>query len=310
MPHWTDDLTNVPESVRQRLRNVARETNENMQVVLIRYATERLMYRLSVSEHCDRFILKGAWLFYVWGISRRATRDVDFLASVPNAAEAIEAIFREVVQVAVPHDDGLIYDPDSFQAEEIQLDAEYSGVRLRLIGMLGRTKIHTQIDLGFSEAVVEEPVRAILPVLLDFEAPEVKAYSPEVVVAEKLEAIVKLGTVTTRFKDFFDLYLLSIEKHFDGRKLLRQVSATFDHRGTTLPDGPPMALTDDFASNSDSQTQWEAFLRRNRAVGAPKQFSQAVKRIRGFIHPVLRAAAQKDGAMHRRWNPENGWVEP
>jgi hypothetical protein len=157
MPHRTDDLTNVSESVRQRLRNVARETNENMQVVLILYATERLMYRLSVSEYSDRFILKGAWLFYVWGISRRATRDVDFLASIPNAAEAVEAIFKEVIELAVPHDDGLTYDPDSLEAEEIQLDAEYSGVRPRLVAMLGRTKIHTQIDLGFSEAVVEEP---------------------------------------------------------------------------------------------------------------------------------------------------------
>src|SRR5690606_6618104 len=160
-------------------------------------------------------ILKGAWLFYVWGISRRATRDVDFLASIPNATAAVEAIFKEIIELAVPHDDGLVYDATSLEAAEIQLDAKYSGVRLRLIAMLGPTRITTQIDLGFSEAIVDEPVKATLPVLLDFEAPEIRAYSPEVVFAEKVEAIVKLGTVTTRFKDFFDLYLLSNQKHFD-----------------------------------------------------------------------------------------------
>lgn len=308
MPHWTDGLSNVAESVRQRLRNVSRQTNENMQIVLIRYATERLMYRLSISEHGDRFILKGAWLFYVWGISRRATRDVDFLASVPNAAETVEEIFKEVVEVAVPHDDGLTFNPASFTAEEIHLDAEYSGVRLRLIAMLGRTKIHTQIDLGFSEAVVEKTVRATLPVLLEFEAPEVRAYSPEVVVAEKVEVLVKLGTGTTRFKDFFDLFLLSNEKSFKGPTLIRQVRATFDHRGTSLPDGLPVGLTDGFGISSDSQAQWKAFIRRNDAVGAPEEFTRVVSRVREFVYPVLRAAAQNKGEGLQRWDPEAGWI--
>lgn len=306
MAHWTEGLTNVSDSVRQRLRNVARETNENMQVVLIRYATERLLYRLSLSEHCEQFILKGAWLFHVWNISRRATRDVDFLASVSNVAETVRDIFREVIGVEVPHDDGLTYDADSLQAEEIQLDADYSGVRLRMIAMLGATRIQTQIDLGFSEAVVEEPTVAVLPVLLDFEAPEIKAYSPEVVVAEKVEAIVKLGTVTTRFKDFFDLILLSEEKTFDGPKLLRQVSATFEHRGTPLPAGIPVALTDEFARRSGSQKQWEAFLHRNGAEGAPEQFEEVVKQLRAFICPVLHNAAG-GGEMHQVWGPASGW---
>lgn len=308
MPHWTDELTNVSESVRQRLRNVSHETKESMPVVLIRYATERLMYRLSISDYSERFILKGAWLFYAWGISQRATKDVDFLASIPNAAETVETIFKEVVGVSVPHDDGLTFDLTSFSAEEIQLDAEYSGVRLRLIAMLGRTKIHTQIDLGFSEALIEEPVKATLPVLLEFEAPVIRAYSPEVVVAEKAEAIVKLGTVTTRFKDFFDLFLLSNERQFEGLRLIRQVRATFDHRGTSLSHEVPIALTDDFGKSAESQAQWKAFIRRNDAVGAPEDFSRVVTRIRGFVHPTLRAAAQEGGENLGRWDPEAGWV--
>jgi len=308
MPHWTDGLTNVSDSVRQRLRNVSRETNETMQVVLIRYATERLMYRLSLTKYRDRFILKGAWLFYVWGIPRRTTRDVDFLASFKNTTEAVMDFFTEVLQVPVPHNDGLTFDPASVQAEEIQLDAEYSGVRVRLTAMLGRTEIPTQIDLGFSEAVVEEPVRAALPVLLDFEAPELKAYSPEVVVAEKLEAIVKLGTVTTRFKDFFDLYLLSNEKAFDAPMLVRQVTATFAHRGTAATGDLPVALTDDFARNPESQRQWKAFLRRNDVVGAPELFSDAVGRVRDFVYPILQAAAQEEGVLEQSWSPQRGWI--
>ena len=188
------------------------------------------------------------------------------------------------------------------------MGAEYSGVRLRMIAALGRTKIHTQIDLGFSEAVIEEPMRATLPVLLEFEPPVVRAYNPEVVVAEKVEAIVKLGTVTTRFKDFFDIFLLSNEKRFQGLPLVRQVRATFDHRGTSLPDELPVGLTDAFGNSPDSQAQWKAFIRRNDAIGAPEEFGRVVRRVRDFVYPVLRVAGQEEGEDLKRWEPEAGWV--
>ncbi|TVP76421.1 MAG: nucleotidyl transferase AbiEii/AbiGii toxin family protein [Gemmatimonadales bacterium] len=309
MPHWTEGLSNVPGSVLQRLRNISRGTNQDMKVVLSRFATERLMYRISISRYSDNFILRGAWLFHVWGISRRATRDVDFLAKISNTANAVQEIFTEIVEVVVPHDDGLTFDPDSFQVHEIQLDAEYSGVRLRLIAMLGRTRIPTQVDLGFSEATLQDPVEVTLPVLLDFEAPETKAYSPEIVVAEKAEAIVKLGTITTRFKDFFDLFLLSNEKHFDGSDLVRQVRATFDHRGTTLPHEIPGGLSDGFGSDPSSQVQWQAFVRRSAAVDAPGKFGRVVGRVRAFIHPVLRAAKADSDPDLGQWDPDAGWTK-
>lgn len=306
MARSREGLTNIPDSVRQRLRNVAREANENMQVILIRYATERLMYRLSLSKYGGRFVLKGAWLFYVWGIQRRATRDVDLLAMTDNKAEGVRRLFTEVIGTVVPVDDGLVFDTESLQVEEVQLDADYTGLRLRLRALLGDTEIPTQVDLGFSEAVVEEPVPVALPVLLDFEAPELKAYSPEVVVAEKLEAIVKLGTATTRFKDFFDLFLLSNEKTFDGQRLARQVTATFTHRGTPIPGDVPAALGDAFASDPESQRQWRAFLRRSEVTEAPDQFTDAVARVREFVTPVLRAASQGK-EIPGTWTPGGAW---
>lgn len=215
MSHWTEDLSNVPDSVRQQLRNIARDTNENMQVVLSRYATERLMYRLSRSEYRDRFVLKGAWLFYLWELNRRATRDVDFLASIGNAGDEVKNVFREVVDIDVPHDDGLEFDPGTFRVEEIQEDGDYAGIRLKMTVSLGNTRIPTQVDLGFNEALAEDPVRVRLPVLLDYEAPAIRVYAPEAVVAEKLEAIVRFGTVNTRLKDFFDIYGLSRNRSFD-----------------------------------------------------------------------------------------------
>jgi predicted nucleotidyltransferase component of viral defense system len=280
-----------------------------MQIILIRYAAERLMYRLSVSAYRDRFILKGAWLFHVWGIARRATRDMDFLASVQNSSDAVIQIFTEVVQVPVPHDDGLTFDPATFIADEIQVDAEYAGVRLRLVAMLGNTAIHTQIDLGFSEALANEAVRVVLPVILDFEAPELRAYSYEAAIAEKTEAIVKLGTVTTRFKDFFDIYLLSNEIRFEGTRLLKQVIATFDHRETAFTEDLPVALSDAFANEEASQQQWSAFVRRNAANDAPTRFADVLHRVREFIYPILLTASQVQSSMAKHWLPESGWTD-
>lgn len=306
MTHWTDDLSNVPASVRQQLRNIARETDENMQLVLSRYATERLMYRLSRSEYRDRFVLKGAWLFYLWEINRRATRDVDFLASIGNAGEEVKDVFRQVVEVDVPHDDGLELDPETFRVEEIQEDGDYAGVRLKMTVALGDTTIPTQVDLGFDEALAEEPVRVRLPVLLDYEAPEIKVYGPGAVVAEKLEAVVRFGTINTRLKDFFDLYVLSSERSFEAENLQRQVAATFSHRATEIPSNVPGGLSDEFARDPKAQTQWTAFIRRSEAERAPERFRDVVTQVREFGYPVLKAVAGKE-ELAGRWSPDEGW---
>lgn len=305
MAHWTDELTNIPESVRQRLKNIAKSTGENPQVVLIRYVSERLMYRLSISRYREDFVLKGAWLFYLWRMSRRSTRDVDLLASVNNAVENVEAIFAEVIEEEVPHDDGLAFDRDSFATQEIQLDGDYSGIRLRMTAMLGRSKVRAQVDIGFDEAVVEEPVEAVLPVLLDYEPPRMKVYSPEVVIAEKLEAIVKLGTITTRFKDFFDVYVLAREQNFAGATLVAQVSATFTHRGTEIPETLPPGLSDEFATDPESRAQWRAFLRRTESKDVPEEFREVVAAIREFVGPVFRSVRRNEGLGE--WTPGVGW---
>lgn len=307
MSHWSRDLTDVPASVRERLRNIARETGENMQVLLIRYATERWMYRLARTDQGDRFVLKGAWLFYLWGIPRRATRDVDFLAQTSKAREQMRELLREVAAVEVPCDDGLRFDSDEIRIEEIQEGRQYAGLRVKTVAHLGRTTIPTQIDIGFDETLTAEPVIAELPVLLDYEAPKIRVYGHEAVVAEKLEAIVKLGVVNTRFKDFFDLYILSRERTFDGNEVRDQIAATFSHRGTELATSVPTGLSDAFGRDDESQRQWAAFLRRHEAQGAPDGFIDVVVAVREFVHPPLEAAAA-ERRFGMRWTPEDGWV--
>lgn len=285
-----EEPRNLAASVRARLLAIAREAGEEFQSVLLRYATERLLYRISQSNAADQFVLKGAWLFYVWAIPRRATRDADFLGLGTSSPEALSHLFGEIISVEV-EDDGLIFDLGSTTVEETRLDALYPGARVRLRALLATAQIVVQLDIGFGDAIPEDAPRVRLPTLLDFPPPELRAYEIEPVIAEKTEAIVRFGTVNTRYKDFFDLFILAHEKKVKGEGLVKQIKATFDRRGTPLPTDLPEGLTQGFAAEPERQRQWLAFLRRSSAEQEQADFAQVVQKVREFVWPPLQAAS-------------------
>lgn len=304
---WTEEKNNLPHSILVQLRRYAREAGENPQVIQRRYATERLMYRISKSEHADRFVLKGAWLFFLWGDPQRATGDVDFLGELENSREEVSRVFKEIIEVEPEVDDGLDYDPETMNVDPIQEGGDYQGLRVRMKARLGDSKIPTKIDLGFGEKLAEDPVSTELPAILELPRPKMHVYSKEAVIAEKLEAIVKFGTATTRFKDYFDILVLSRDEGFQGRKLQAQVEATFEQRQTELPSSVPEGLKDAFGEEEDSQKQWQAFRRRKNVRGGPNDFADAITRVRKFVYPVLQASAA-GRKMTKNWRPEEGWV--
>ena len=233
---------NVAASVHQRLLNIGRHTGKPFDQVLQYFAMERLLYRLSSSAHKDSFVLKGALLFRVWDVpDSRATRDIDFLAFLDNSPENLVAVFRDVC--TIEGDDGLAFDADSVDAKTIKEDADYEGVRVRFRGLLGKARITMQIDIGFGDKVHPGVVRADYPVILDLPAPALRMYPPETVVAEKVEAMVHLGSLNSRMKDFYDVWRLARQFEFDDSVLSEAIKQTFDNRGTELiPFGELSAL--------------------------------------------------------------------
>jgi Nucleotidyl transferase AbiEii toxin, Type IV TA system len=228
----------VPASIRQRLLNLARERKEDFQLLLVRYALERLLYRLSVSEYADQFILKGALLFQLWfDIPQRPTRDADFLGFGEAEPRRLAEIFRALARLAAPQltEDGLEYLPESVRAEPIREAASYPGIRVSLTAQLARAQIPVQCDIGFGDAVTPAAERMALPVLLQLPAPTLRVYPAETVVAEKLEAMVKLAGFNSRMKDYFDLWILFTQGSLDRKLLPIAVRATFERRGTALP---------------------------------------------------------------------------
>jgi Nucleotidyl transferase AbiEii toxin, Type IV TA system len=255
---------NLAASIRARLKNHADAAKEDFNLTLTRYGLERLLYRLSVSPHANRFLLKGALLFSLWyDQPHRPTRDADLLAFGPDEVDAMVDAFREIC--AVPCEDGIVFDPASVRGEEIRKSAGYGGVRIDVPALLDGARIALQVDVGFGDAVTPGPQAVRYPVLLDgLPAPELRAYPKATVVAEKLHAICLLGPANTRMKDYFDLDLLLRDEALDPAELRTAIKATFARRKLALPSDWPVGLGDAFASAPVKQAQWTAFLRKNR----------------------------------------------
>jgi len=301
---------NIGASVRQRLLNRARETGRPFSELLQYFAMERFLYRLSKSEYADKFVLKGALMLTAWNAPLlRPTMDIDLLGRIGNDIGAMTAIVREICAGHVEPDDGLVFDAATVQGERIAEAAEYEGVRVRFRATLDAARIQMQIDVGFGDIVVPAAMLTTYPTILDLPAPRLLAYGKETAVAEKFEAMVKLGELNSRMKDFFDVWLLSRSFDFNGARLSEAIEETFKRRGTVLPNGEPVALTREFYSNPQKQAQWAGFIRRMKLGDVPS-FPEIVDGLREFLMPLVRAVSKSEyfdlgWISHRRkWRGE------
>jgi predicted nucleotidyltransferase component of viral defense system len=292
-------------SVKTRLLQIARNRREELQNVLTRYAIERLLYRLSLSEHRSRFILKGANLFTTWlGAAHRPTRDIDFLGygndEIASIAEAFQTICRQPVE-----DDGLAFSAETVIGSSIRDDEKYSGVRIVLRGMLGKAVIPLQIDIGFGDVITPATLEAEMPTLLNFPKPKLLTYPRETVIAEKCEAMLDLGMANTRLKDFYDLWHLATHFTFEGPLLCRAIAATLERRETAIPTLPPVALTSGFYTDEVKRNQWRAFIGKS-ALSDSKDFTleQCIEVLEAFLLPPLRAI-QNQSDFEVVWNLED-----
>ena len=300
---------NLAVSVRDRLLNHARASREELQLVLMRYGLERLLYRLSQSDFAGEFVVKGAMLFLVWtGEAHRSTKDLDLLALKSASPSHLETVFRRIAKLAVA-DDGLILQPDTVRAEPIRENNIYQGVRVSLDAKLGKARIPLQVDIGFGDVVTPRAGKVSFPTLLEFPAPRVAVYPMETAIAEKYEIMVKLGVANSRMKDYYDIWTLCREFAFDGEVLSKAVRATFQRRRTTLPAGLPLALSPEFGADPSKARQWDAFTKRGGLKVAEQDLANVVEVIREFLGPVTSAAAGKT-TLKGHWPKGGDWKLP
>ena len=297
----------LPASVHARLVQHAKAIGSDSNLVLARYGTERFLYRLSQSPHGDRFVLKGALLMLVWlGETIRPTRDADLLGFGDLSEESLAQILKDVCAVQVDPD-GLQYLISSIDVSAIRAADDYGGLRGIVQARLGNARLRVQIDVGIGDAVVPSPEWLEYPSLLGFPPPRLRVYRPETAIAEKLHAMVELGADNSRMRDFFDIYALATQRNFDGESLTAAIRATFERRGTPIPETLPLALTSEFATLGTKLTQWRGFLTKSGVRSAPRELDQVVMTIATFLEPVI-GAARARRSFNMTWAPRGAWL--
>ncbi len=282
---------NIAASIRQRLKNISKDEHRPFNELLQYYAMERFLYRLSQSQHAERFILKGALMLRAWQSPQfpthlRPTMDIDMLGKTSNDIDSIVEQVKDIISVdAEP--DGLMFDPDSIKAKRIKEDADYEGVRVRFIGKLDNARVHMQIDVGFDDIVHPEPIKTEFPTILKSPIPKLLCYSRESVIAEKFETMLKLGELNSRMKDFYDIWLLSRQFDFNGKELAEAIRLTLEHRGTEIPE-VITAFTKAFIDAK--QVQWKAFYKRLAQGHVPDDFGVVVAGVEAFLEPIINGA--------------------
>jgi len=297
---------NISHSVRQRLKNLSEEMEEEFQRVLIRYAIERLLYRLTQSDYIGDFVLKGAMLFCYWNQKlHRATKDLDLLGTGESSVDQLEEIFRTICGVDVV-DDGLRFNKDKVRGVEIREDQEYEGVKILMGAALDSARIPLQIDIGFGDVIVPSPQLVEYPTILEFPSPHLKAYPRETTIAEKYQTIVRFGIASSRVKDFYDIWFLAQKFTFDGQKLSGAIGATFKRRRTTIPLEIPVALSADFFNNKNKQAQWRAFIEKGRLEISVPDLRKVSSFLEQFLIPPALAAATRENFTFT-WSPPGPW---
>jgi len=282
-------IKNIGASVRARLLKLSREKGQSFDLVLTRFALERLLFRLSQSRFADRFVLKGAMLLMSWlEEPHRGTRDLDLLGFGDPNSDAMLLAFQEILTQDAG--DGVMFDATALRVDRIREELEYGGLRLRTTASISGARINLTIDIGFGDAL--EPGAEVIdyPVLLDHPAPRLQAYARETVIAEKFQAMVALGRANSRMKDFYDIWILSRSFSFDDDRLARAIAATFERRGTAIPVDRPDALSPAFATDKLKQKQWRTFL--EDAALSPGTLADVTDNLAAFLMPHAGAAAK------------------
>ena len=296
---------NKAASIRARLLTLAQSKGEDYQRVLGRFAIERFLYRLGRSPYRDKFAIKGATLFTLWtGQTHRPTKDLDLLGRGSSAIGEVEQTIRSIC--GVQEEDGIAFDSASVEGTRIKEDDEYDGVRIKLQAELAGARIPMQIDIGFGDAVYPEPELASFPVLLQMEAPLIRAYPREASIAEKFHAMVTLDIRNSRMKDFYDIWFMANTWTFDMVSLRKAIVASFERRGSTIPAGVPFALTEDFLNDSQKKQQWSAFVSRLNPADTAPSLEEVGAILRTFLLPCISGDVLAEAEV-RSWTPSQHW---
>jgi len=224
------------QGLKDKARNVSIEKSVTIQEVMQNYMFERLLERLSNSKYKQNIILKGGLLLSsIVGMDFRTTMDMDtYLKSIPLTEENLIEIINEIINVKI--DDNVVF--ELLNDVPIRQQDEYGGYRFNLIAILENLKINLSIDIATGDVITPKEITYFYPLMFEDRKLPIFSYNVETIIAEKLQAVVSLGGLNSRMKDFYDLYFLFIKKeeYFSNQLASEAIKATFKRRNMKVED--------------------------------------------------------------------------
>lgn len=270
-------------SVLSKLRNISKQSGIPLQMHLQLFCQEEFLRKLSLSKYTNNFVLKGGLFIYtLTNFQSRATIDVDFLVrQLPATVIEMEQIINEILSVDTGNN-FVTFEAGSF--EEISPQRKYQGISCKIVGHIKNTKTPFSIDIGIGDIIIPNAQRRKIPVQLQgFTTPEIYTYSLESSIAEKFETILQRLELTSRMKDFYDIYYLSQMYNFDGEILQRALTKTLQNRKTKYHKDSLQNIAS-FKNNDDMIHRWERGLKGVKP--AELGFGEVITGIVKFLEPV------------------------
>lgn len=291
-------MEDMAASVIARLKNKARKSGKPLQLYMQLFCQEEFLRRLALSEYADNLVLKGGLFIYTrTNFESRATIDIDFLLRrLPCGVEDIQKIIDEVL--AVNTGNGFII-LESKGFGQISPQRKYHGVSFQIIGIIKNTKTPFNVDIGVGDIIIPKAEKRRIPVQLpEFSAPEISTYSLESTIAEKFDTILQRLEMTSRMKDYYDIWYLTNTFDFDGRKLQEAIEQTLRTRGTPYNRNSLTHIAS-FADDESIRKRWRQFLNRTKLPAL--DFSDVLYGIQIFLLPVFEAIIQENECL-KSWD--------
>jgi predicted nucleotidyltransferase component of viral defense system len=299
-------MADIAQSILDKLKIKARSTGKDYQLLLQLFCQEEFLRRLSRSEYRQNLILKGGlFLYCISGFQSRPTMDIDFL--LRNLSNTEDSILKVIENVISTDTGSSIVNFEFLRLEPIAEHREYNGIRAKLVARIKNTRTPFDVDMGVGDIVVPKPEVKTLPTQLDgFESPSIYVYSLESTIAEKFDAIISRLELTSRMKDYFDIYYLAITYPFDGRKLQEAIFETLQKRGTPY-DTSTLLEVGKFSEAPEMLAKWRHFVKTT--LKASVDFKEVIDVIVKFVGPAFDAIIHESELL-KGWKPEALGYEP
>ena len=298
-------MVDIAASVLAKLRNKAKASGISYQQCLQLFAQEEFLRKLSKSGFENILILKGGLFVYtLTNFESRATIDADFLLQgYPNSIVDVKDLIYKIIDTPTGND---YIKMQAKGFEEISPQRRYHGISMQIVAQIKNVHVPFNVDIGVGDIIVPSAERRTINTQLpDFEAPVIKTYSLESTIAEKLDAILQRYELTSRMKDFYDIYYLSKTFDFDGEKLKKAIFKTLEQRGT-LYDRNSFKRVAKLADDEAMKKRWKFFLRTIK--DNTLEFTSVITEIETFLEPVFNAMLNEEKREMQR-KADMKWIK-